>query len=171
MKDRPTPASYITIKIVISYKISRIFFFLSFSFSLRYTLNWNYLSIPEVKQKFFPFLIFSYISAVWCRYTYRFIFILYFFVIPTNVAVYRKFSWLVRIVLTRQWPRAVTNTHCSQFNQQNTFSSFSFFFSVPSVRRSIEETHSRDATVDFTVMKSKRFYTGDYAMRCCTIFY
>lgn len=133
MKDRPTPASYITIKIVISYKISRIFFFLSFFFTSVYPeLKLSFYNIPEVKQKFFPFLIFfSYISAVWCRYTYRFIFILYFFVIPTNVAVYRKLSGSLRC-FAGEWPRVLTRLHCSQFNQQNTFSSF--FFPFPSAR-------------------------------------
>lgn len=51
-------ASYITIKIVISYKISRIFFFF-LSFSLQYTLNWTEIIFPQYTrsktQKFFPF--------------------------------------------------------------------------------------------------------------------
>lgn len=51
MKDRPTPASYITIKIVISYKISRIlFFFFSFFFFFFFCFTSVY---PELKLSFY----------------------------------------------------------------------------------------------------------------------
>lgn len=77
-------------------------------------------------------------------YTYRFIFILYFFVIPTNVAVYRKFSWFIRArFVVNDLATQRVSTVCNLISSE---AHSSFFFSIPlspSVRDVLERHDGR----------------------------
>lgn len=128
--QRLTPkASYITIKIVISYKISRIFFFFCFSFLFlfHFGIPWTEIIFlyPKLKQNFFLFSFFL-------------TFLLYDVGIPTDLFLYYTSSSF-RLMLPstgnsrrsprhsvgRQWPRLTREPwRCSQptnFNQANSF--------------------------------------------------